>query len=168
VIVSPTPWCPPALAETYYNKDSFTRLLVGVGTMITHSPLHRAGRAALPHPASTVGKNAQAHERIRMTNTGRWKPPLNHALQAVPHPVISLATTAQDRPPQESYRSAEGAQCWTVHGHSVISQVTQQDRTQSSRVAPHDSGPLWFAKPSTHETFIHNTLPVFNRRTEEL
>ena len=25
---------------------------------------------------------------------------------------------------------------------------------------------MWFARPSTYETFIHNTLPVFNRRTE--
>jgi len=32
--------------------------------------------------------------------------------------------------------------------------------TPPSRAAPHDSGPWWFAKPSTYETFIHNTLPV--------
>jgi hypothetical protein len=32
--------------------------------------------------------------------------------------------------------------------------------TPPSRAAPHDSGPLWFAIPSTYETFIHNTLPV--------
>src|SRR5258705_385373 len=32
--------------------------------------------------------------------------------------------------------------------------------TPPSRAAPHDSGPLWFATPSTNETFIHNTLPV--------
>ena len=33
--------------------------------------------------------------------------------------------------------------------------------TPPLRVAPHDSRPLWFATPSTYETFIHNTLPVF-------
>src|SRR4029077_9253550 len=32
--------------------------------------------------------------------------------------------------------------------------------TPPSRAAPHDSGPLWFATPSTYETFIHYTLPV--------
>ena len=32
--------------------------------------------------------------------------------------------------------------------------------TPPSRAAQHDSGPLWFAKPLTYETFIHNTLPV--------
>jgi hypothetical protein len=29
-----------------------------------------------------------------------------------------------------------------------------------SRATPHDSGPLRFARSSTYETFIHNTLPV--------
>src|SRR5438445_8474919 len=32
--------------------------------------------------------------------------------------------------------------------------------TPPSRAAPHDSGRLWFASPSTYETFIHNTSPV--------
>ena len=29
-----------------------------------------------------------------------------------------------------------------------------------SRAPPHDSGPLWPAKPSTYDSCIHNTLPV--------
>jgi site-specific DNA recombinase len=29
-----------------------------------------------------------------------------------------------------------------------------------SRATPHDSEPVWFAKPSLYETFIHNTSPV--------
>jgi len=33
--------------------------------------------------------------------------------------------------------------------------------TPSSRTTPHDSGPLWFAIPSTFETFTHTTLPIF-------
>ena len=39
--------------------------------------------------------------------------------------------------------------------------------TPPSRAAPHDSGPLWFATPSTYETLIHYTLPVLTgaRRT---
>jgi DNA-binding winged helix-turn-helix (wHTH) protein len=32
--------------------------------------------------------------------------------------------------------------------------------TPPSRAAPRDSGPLWFASPSTYETFIHNTSPI--------
>jgi hypothetical protein len=27
--------------------------------------------------------------------------------------------------------------------------------------APHDSGPLWVANPSAHDSFIHNTSPVY-------
>jgi hypothetical protein len=28
---------------------------------------------------------------------------------------------------------------------------------------PHDSGPMWFAKPSSYGSFIHYTLPVSRR-----
>ena len=38
--------------------------------MIAHDPLHRSGRAELPHPAPTLGEDAQAHERIRMQSGG--------------------------------------------------------------------------------------------------
>src|SRR6267143_1238817 len=30
--------------------------------MIAHDPLHRSGQAELPHPAPTLGEDAQAHE----------------------------------------------------------------------------------------------------------
>ena len=33
--------------------------------------------------------------------------------------------------------------------------------TLSLRGAPHDSGPLWVAKPSAYDSFIHNTSPVY-------
>ena len=36
--------------------------------MVTHNPLHRSGRAALPHPAPTLGDNAEAHEGILFVN----------------------------------------------------------------------------------------------------
>jgi hypothetical protein len=32
--------------------------------MIAHNPLLRSGRVALPHPAPTLGKDAQTHEGI--------------------------------------------------------------------------------------------------------
>ena len=32
--------------------------------------------------------------------------------------------------------------------------------TPSLWTAPHDSGPVWVAKPSPYDSFIHNTLPV--------
>ena len=33
----------------------------------------------------------------------------------------------------------------------------------SLRTPPHDSGPLWFARPSSFDSFIHYTLPVCRR-----
>ena len=41
---------------------------VGVGTRLAPRPLHRSGRAALPHPAPTLGDERQALVGIRMTD----------------------------------------------------------------------------------------------------
>jgi hypothetical protein len=42
----------------------------------------------------------------------------------------------------------------------LIFQRGNPEWAKLTRAAPHDSGPLWFATPSTYETFIHYTLPV--------
>ena len=102
--------------------------VVGVGIMIAHNPLHRSGRAELPHPAPTLGKNAQAHERIRLTYLSRREPSLDVARYAAPRHVVTLAATTQYRPPQVTHGFAKSTQCRTIHGHSVIAEVTQQDR----------------------------------------
>jgi hypothetical protein len=36
--------------------------------MIAHDPLHRSGQAELPHPAPTLGEDAQAHERQKFVH----------------------------------------------------------------------------------------------------
>ena len=36
--------------------------------MIAYDPLHRSGRAALPHPAPALGDDAEANKRIGMTD----------------------------------------------------------------------------------------------------
>jgi len=61
--------------------------------MIAPDPLHRSGRAELPHPAPTLGEDAQVHERIRMTDRSPRKPAHNIALHAVPLQVVTLATS---------------------------------------------------------------------------
>src|SRR5580700_5958735 len=109
---------------------------VGVGTMIAHDPLHRSGRAELPHPAPTLGEDAQAHERIRMTNTSRWKPSRNIAPHAAPGQVVTLAATSQYRPPQVTRRLAKSAQRRAVQGHPVIAEMPQQDRAQVRSLFP--------------------------------
>jgi integrase len=55
---------------------------VGVGIAVTHDPLHRSGRAALPHPAPTLGDDAKPHERIGMADADGRKP----AEAVLPHP----------------------------------------------------------------------------------
>jgi hypothetical protein len=52
--------------------------------MIAHDPFQ------LPHPAPTLGEDAQAHERIRMTDTSRSKPLRNMALYAAPRQLVTL------------------------------------------------------------------------------
>ena len=100
--------------------------------MITHGPRHRSGRAVLPHPAPTLGEDAKTQEGIRMTDACRRKPPSNQTLHAVPWQVASLTSTTQNRSPEKTHCHAKGPQCRTVHGHSVITEVAQQDRAQVS------------------------------------
>ena len=76
--------------------------------------------------------------------------------------------------PRSSTASASRRAC-CLRSRACISRLNTQPvrppvnaSSPPSRAAPHDSGSLWFARPSTRETFIHSTLPVFNRRTEEL
>src|SRR5580698_9106240 len=47
---------------------------VGVGIMIAHNPLHGSGQAAFPHPALTLGDDAEASQGIGMTD-GRQRQP---------------------------------------------------------------------------------------------
>jgi hypothetical protein len=131
--------------------------------MIAHDPLHRSGRAELPHPAPTLGNNAQAHKRIRMTHTGRRKPPRDQAAHTVPRQMVTLTATAQDRPPEETNRVAEGAQRRAVHGYPVITEVSHEDRTQigplfrSGRV--HASPQLFFQSPKLRLPPLPHRLP---------
>src|SRR5262249_26883626 len=89
-----------------------------------------------PHPAPTLGNNAQAYERIRMANLSRRKPSRNVACHAAPRQVVTLTATAQDRPPQITHPLAKCAQRWTVHGHPVVAERTQQNRAQIRSLFP--------------------------------
>ena len=50
--------------------------------MIAHDPLHGSGRAGFPHPALTLGGDAQAVPRVGVDNAGRRQP----AVDMPPHP----------------------------------------------------------------------------------
>lgn len=100
--------------------------------MIAHNPLHRSGRAVLPHPAPTLGDDAEAHEGIRMTNTSRGEPVCGKTLHPSPRQMVALTATAQRRPPQATNRPTKGTQRRTIQRHSVVAEVTEQDRPQIS------------------------------------
>jgi hypothetical protein len=86
---------------------------------VTHHPLHRSGRAALPHPAPTLGNNAKPHERVRMTNAHGRKPACNVALHPSPG-EMALAAALQGTPPQSRHRFGEGVERGPIHRHAVF------------------------------------------------
>jgi hypothetical protein len=55
--------------------------------IVADHPLPRSGRAALPHPAPTLGDDAQAHEGIGMADLGGWKPPRDYGRHTSPGPA---------------------------------------------------------------------------------
>jgi len=100
--------------------------------MIAHDPLHRSGRAALPHPAPTLGDDAKTHERIRMADASRRKPAGHKAPHPSPRQVIALASTAKYPPPEATDSAPEGADGRAIHGHAVIAYMPQNDRAHIS------------------------------------
>src|ERR1700736_3969094 len=97
---------------------------------ITEYPLHRSGRAALPHPAPTLGNDAQAHEWVGVADTNGRQPHVDQWLHPAPRQVIALTATTQHRPPHASERAAEGTERWSVHWNAVITHVAENNRTQ--------------------------------------
>ena len=73
--------------------------------MVTHNPLHRSGRAALPHPAPTLGDDAKAHEGIGMADARGRKPADDVTSHPMPRHAVPAdcggagpATTVSPRP----------------------------------------------------------------------
>jgi hypothetical protein len=58
---------------------------------ITDYPLHRSGRAELPHPAPTLGDDAHAPEGIGVRDEWRRKPVGNQPRHAFPFQPLPLA-----------------------------------------------------------------------------
>jgi hypothetical protein len=97
---------------------------------IAEHPLHRSGRAALPHPAPTSGDNAQAHEGIGMADVSRRDPRGDQGLHPTPRQVIALTATTQHSPPHATDRETEGTDGGAVHRDAVVTHVTEDYRAQ--------------------------------------
>jgi hypothetical protein len=71
--------------------------------MIAHNPLHGSGRAALPHPALALGKNARAAHGIGMTDRRQRQPASDQAPHAIPKDAAILGTLGQRTVPEPPY-----------------------------------------------------------------
>ena len=118
-----------------------------------------------------------------MTNTSRWEPSRNIAPHAAPRQVVSLAATAQDRPPEITHCLAKSAQGRAVHGHPVIAEVSQQDRAQVRSLFPNGrvqaspqfllQGPQLGLPPLAHRLSQYREMPLPSlaaamRKTQEV
>src|SRR5437016_10960948 len=90
---------------------------------VARNPLHRSGRAALPHPAPASGDNAKSPQGIRVSDARRWEPALNEPPHPLPGEPGSLAAPPQGAVPEPPYLGTEREQRRPVHWHPVILQV---------------------------------------------
>src|SRR5262249_31256093 len=81
------------------NNHSPGRNRVGVEMTITDHPLHRSGQAGLPHPAPTLGDDAKALERIKVTDIGGRKPTIDQPIHAFPSQPLSFTPTPKREVP---------------------------------------------------------------------
>ncbi len=78
--------------------------------MVTHNPLHRSQRAALPRWAPASGDAIKAHERIGVADSGRRKPARDVATHSLPRQTVLLASTPKRSTPEATDSRVEGAQ----------------------------------------------------------
>jgi hypothetical protein len=98
--------------------------------MITHNPLRGSGRAALPHPARALGKNAHAAQGIGMTDRRQRQPAVDEAPHAIPKDAAVLAAPRQRAMPEPPDLEPKDPQRVLVQGHSVIADVSTHHRLQ--------------------------------------
>jgi len=85
-------------------------------------PLHRSGRAELPHPAPTLGNDAKPRERVRMTNVDTRNPSGHIAAHSMPG-QIALAAASEHTPPQPGHRPGEREEGLRVQRDAIVLDV---------------------------------------------
>jgi hypothetical protein len=113
-----------------YSNLILGNSVLGVGIMITHNPLHGSGRADFPHPALAFGNNAHAAQGIGMTDSRQRQPASDEAPHTSPEHATVLAAPRQRAMPEPSRLESKKSQRRSVHGHSVISEVSTHHRLQ--------------------------------------
>lgn len=123
--------------------------------MIAQNPLHRSGRAVLPHPAPTSGDDAHSLERIGVAGQGRREPSRDQLLHPLPVEPLSFTPAPERMVPVATHLVAESGYRGRVHRHPVIANE------------PADHGPeptpLCFAEASSprSERFPPSPPPPF-------
>ena len=97
---------------------------------IADHPLHRSGRAGLPHPALASGDDAKAAQRIRMTDAGRRQPAGNEPPHPVPEYATGLTPSRQRTMPEPADLEPKSVERRLVHGHAVVPDVSTDHRAQ--------------------------------------
>src|SRR5216684_2688191 len=96
--------------------------------MIAHNPLHGSGRAVLPHPALALGNDAHATQGIGMTDDRQRQPTSDEAAHAIPKDAAILAAPRQRAVPKPPHLESKNPQRLSVHGHSVVPDVSTHHR----------------------------------------
>src|SRR2546428_368068 len=96
------------LHERRCGESAPTKRKVAVGIMVTHNPLHRSRRAALPHRAPALGDDAEASPRIRVADTRGRKPAVHVAMEPLHREAMFLAAAAERATPQPPHGLTEG------------------------------------------------------------
>src|SRR5437899_12336799 len=97
---------------------------------VARNPLHRSGRAALPHPAPASGDNAKSPQGVRVSDARKWEPALNEPPHPLPGEPGGLAAPPEGAVPEPPYLEPERDQRRPVHRDPVIVQVPGDDRLQ--------------------------------------
>src|SRR5206468_6694522 len=98
--------------------------------MVTHNPLHRSRRAALPHRAPALGNDAEASPRIRVTDTRGRKPAVHVAVEPLRREAVRLAAAPERATPQSPHGFTEGDDSPAVQRHAEIADVPGHDGAQ--------------------------------------
>src|SRR5262245_38324796 len=97
---------------------------------IARNPLHRSGRAALPHPALASGDDAKSPEGIGVTNACRRQPPLKKPAHPLPGDIPRMTAPRQGAVPEPAYQVPEPGNGRTIHRHAVVLDMPPNDRAQ--------------------------------------
>src|SRR5580698_2651284 len=97
---------------------------------IADHPLHRAGQAALPHPALALGGDAEPLRRPWVADGRRREPAVDVRPEALPRENVAIAAPSESASPEPAELMAEGHERRAVAGYAVVAGVSGQHCAQ--------------------------------------